>query len=62
MLVIGGTPDTNNTVCDARESGGQHGLLLGQESVEVGTMWHDLKSDVSSYRVPDNIVAVIGGG
>ncbi|KAF3036160.1 hypothetical protein E8E12_003136 [Didymella heteroderae] len=63
MLIMGGqlvNPERQG--CDAATAYGQHGLLLGQESVEQGAMWHGLQLDIPKYRVPGNITAVIGGG
>lgn len=54
---------TNSSMgeCDVPDMGGQHGLLLGQENVEVKNWWHAVKKDMNTYRVPDQIVALIGG-
>lgn len=54
---------TNSSMgeCDVPDMGGQHGLLLGQENVEVKNWWHAVKNDTNIYRVPDQIVALIGG-
>jgi hypothetical protein len=62
MIVMSGYY-TNNTrpACDAPTIGGQHGLPLGQESVERGQAWLGLMSNVTEYRVPMNITEVIGG-
>jgi hypothetical protein len=63
MIIMGGkVVNPERQGCDAETAGGQHGLLLGQESVELGALWHGLESNISTYRVPDNIVAVVGGG
>jgi hypothetical protein len=63
MIVMGGYyTNTTKQECDVAGAGGQHGLLLGQESVEQGNQWHRLMSNVSEYRVPQVITAVIGGG
>lgn len=62
MLVMGGqlvTPE--RTECDVPAAFGQHGMLLGQESIELGSIWYGLQPDISKYRVPSNIVAVVGG-
>jgi hypothetical protein len=62
MLVIGGMIiNPERQLCDAKEDMGQHGLLIGQESIEMNTQWASLKTNISSYRVPSNITAVIGG-
>lgn len=66
MIVMGGYV-ANKTwpACDVPEEGGQHGLLLGQESVEVNRprvqWWWRLWSGYNRYRVPDTIVSVVGG-
>lgn len=63
MIVMGGLlVNPERTACDIATAGGQHGLLLGQESIELGNLWHGLQSNISKYRVPDNITGVIGGG
>ncbi|KZM22983.1 uncharacterized protein EKO05_0011196 [Ascochyta rabiei] len=63
MIIIGGAL-TNTSVpdCDAPKIGGQHGLLLGQENVELESWWHAPMDNTTGYRVPDQIVARIGGG
>ncbi|KAF1972094.1 hypothetical protein BU23DRAFT_599798 [Bimuria novae-zelandiae CBS 107.79] len=61
MLVIAGAnlnPERHE--CDT--DGGQHGFLLGQESIERKAQWAGLGPNITSYRGPDNIVAVVGGG
>ena len=64
MIVMGGqvlNPDRQ--ACDQPGAQGQHSLLLGQESVELGpNPWHGLDQKIPKYRVPGNITAVIGGG
>lgn len=67
MIIIGGyLTNTSKTDCDVPNIGGQHGLLLGQEHIEQGTdgkpaWWHAPMDNVTGYRVPDQIVARIGG-
>jgi hypothetical protein len=67
MMVIGGyLTNTSVADCDMPMIGGQHGMLLGQESVEQGdgrdpAWWHKPLDNVTGYRVPDQIVARIGG-
>jgi hypothetical protein len=64
MIVMGGEY-TNKAIveCDSAETWGQHSLLLGQEGLESDTSWWArLLSNVTTYRVPDIIVAKIGGG
>jgi hypothetical protein len=63
MIIMGGqyiNPDRQD--CDAANAQGQHSLLLGQESIDVLNLWHNLDRNVTKYRVPGNITAVIGGG
>ena len=68
MIVVGGLI-TNNTspTCDVPEARGQHGLLLGQESMEVQAdqpgpqWWWGLDNNFSGYRIPDKIVSLVGG-
>ena len=63
MIVMGGQVlNHDRQECDAPTAQGQHSLLLGQESIDVLNMWHNLDRDVTRYRVPGNITAVIGGG
>ncbi|KAF2632023.1 hypothetical protein BU25DRAFT_454396 [Macroventuria anomochaeta] len=62
MLVIGGQiPNASLTECDVPKIGGQHGLLLGQEATEQGVWWHAIQDNTTGYRVPDKIVALVGG-
>jgi hypothetical protein len=62
MIVIGGqVTNTSNVECDVPDMGGQHNLLLGQENVEVENWWHAVREETNGYRVPDQIVALIGG-
>ncbi|CAO2656272.1 Nn.00g050750.m01.CDS01 [Neocucurbitaria sp. VM-36] len=63
MIIMSGKyTNTSRVGCDVENAGGQHGLLLGQESIEQGNQWHGLMANVSDYRVPGNITAIIGGG
>ncbi|KAH6616877.1 hypothetical protein C7974DRAFT_53559 [Boeremia exigua] len=63
MIVMGGkVVNPERDACDAPTAWGQHGVLLGQESVEKETMWYGLGVDAPKYRVPGNITEVIGGG
>ncbi|KAJ4985569.1 cell wall anchored protein [Stagonosporopsis vannaccii] len=62
MIIIGGQyTNTSSTECDVPKIGGQHGLLLGQEAIEQRAWWHAVQDNTTGYRVPDNIVALIGG-
>lgn len=61
-MVIGGNyVNTSFAGCDVPKIGGQHAMLLGQESTEQGALWHAPMKNVTSYRVPDALVKVIGG-
>ncbi|KAF2626381.1 hypothetical protein BU25DRAFT_432178 [Macroventuria anomochaeta] len=67
MIIIGGSLTNTSVVdCDAPKIGGQHGMFLGQENVEQGgdtgpAWWHAPVDNITGYRVPDQIVARIGG-
>jgi hypothetical protein len=66
MLVIGGYAANKSwPQCDVPGFGGQHGLLLGQEYVEVDRpkfhWWWRLWHEFNEYRVPDKIVSLVGG-
>ena len=62
MIIIGGQiPNASLTECDVPKIGGQHGLLLGQEATEQGVWWHAIQDNTTGYRVPDKIVALVGG-
>jgi hypothetical protein len=66
MIVMGGrVANTSWSSCDVPEVGGQHGLLLGQESMEVDPSklkwWWRLWPEYNKYRVPDKITSLIGG-
>jgi hypothetical protein len=62
MIVMGGYYTNKSTIeCDVPDLSGQHGLLLGQENVEIDNWWHAVRNDTKRYRVPDQIVALIGG-
>jgi len=64
MIIMGGARTNKSMIeCDVPDMGGQHGLLLGQEGneLEEPNWWHAVKNDTSGYRVPDQIVSLIGG-
>jgi hypothetical protein len=61
MIAIGGSVTTSSQACDVPHLGGQHGLLLGQESVENGSWWWRLSHTYNDYRVPDKLVSLVGG-
>ncbi|KAF1933018.1 uncharacterized protein M421DRAFT_98183 [Didymella exigua CBS 183.55] len=66
MIVMGGDwTNPSKIACDVPDGWGQHGVLLGQEGFELpgnNKWWSGLKSNISTYNVPGNIVSVIGGG
>lgn len=66
MIVMSGLyTNTSKAACDVKEGVGQHGVLLGQEGFALGPTnkwWSGLKSSITTYQVPENIVAEIGGG
>lgn len=63
MIVMSGYyTNTSRPACDAPTIGGQHGLALGPEGKERGQPWLGLMTNVTEYRVPDNITDIIGGG
>ncbi|KAJ4293397.1 hypothetical protein N0V90_008680 [Kalmusia sp. IMI 367209] len=62
MIIMGGyLTNTSKPDCDVPAIGGQHGLLLGQENEELNNWWHAPMDNTTGYRVPDQIVASIGG-
>jgi hypothetical protein len=67
MMIIGGlVPNTSKVDCDVAVIGGQHNVFLGQENMEYledgqQNWWHAPMDNVTGYRVPDQIISVIGG-
>lgn len=61
MIVLGGSITTSSQACDVAHLGGQHGLLLGQENVEHSSWWWRLVNTYNDYRVPDQLVSLVGG-
>jgi len=60
MLIIGGTfPLTAD--CDAQESWATHNLNLGANNAH-NAMWYDFMPNLTSYTVPSEIIAKVGGG
>jgi hypothetical protein len=59
MLVIGGTFPASEA-CDAPEVWGTHNLNLGKIDPDQA-MWSDFYPNLTEYKVPPEIVAVIGG-
>jgi hypothetical protein len=57
MLVIGGTfPLSEN--CDSTPTWGTHNMDLGKST---GSIWHPYVLNITSYVVPPEIIAVVGG-
>ena len=61
MLIIGGTFPDSITTCDSQNSWGTHNLNLGKQNVDE-QMWYDYLPNLTSYSVPSEIIAVVGGG
>lgn len=58
MLIIGGTFPLSDSICDSPSTWGTHNLDLGKSS---GKMWNPYLLNITSYVVPPEIVAVVGG-
>lgn len=58
MLIIGGTFPLSDSICDSPPTWGTHNLDLGKQT---GKMWNDYQLNITSYVVPSEIVAVVGG-
>jgi hypothetical protein len=60
MLIIGGTfPLTQD--CDSQLSWGTHSLDLGKNN-DNNAMWAEFNPNLTSYNVPQEVVAAVGGG
>lgn len=57
MLVVGGTFSLSNK-CDSPTTWGTHNVDLGKVS---GRQWNDYKANLTSYVVPPEVIAVVGG-
>lgn len=57
MLIIGGSFPLSGT-CDSPPTWGTHNLDLGKQS---GKVWNDYQLNLTSYVVPSEIVARVGG-
>lgn len=57
MLVVGGSHPLNDD-CDSPPTWGTHNMDLGKSS---GSQWHPYMLNVTSYVVPPEIIAVVGG-
>lgn len=60
MLIIGGNFPLKppEQFCDSPATWGTHNLDLGKQS---GSMWAEYKANLTSYVVPSEIIAVVGG-
>ncbi|KAF1931535.1 uncharacterized protein M421DRAFT_89835 [Didymella exigua CBS 183.55] len=67
MLSMGGLFNDDEPQCVEPKIGSQCGLLLGQETMEVNPdkqgaqWWWALRNDINGYRIPENIVSLVGG-
>lgn len=59
MIVMGGT-FPNSTACDVPTIEGQHNLDLGKQNY-LDAQWHNFQPNITSYRVPSELTAAIGG-
>lgn len=59
MLIIGGSFPLSND-CDSPTTWGTHNLDLGKQN-SAGAMWHDYQPNLTTYAVPSEIIAVVGG-
>jgi len=60
MIIMGGH-FTTETECDVSHYYGMHGLSLGKENPR-NAQWATFNPNVTTYKVPDEIVKTIGGG
>lgn len=60
MIIMGGS-FPNKTDCDAKDVWGQHNLNLGKDNVDKAP-WYQFLPNLTSYRVPSEVTAAIGGG
>jgi hypothetical protein len=60
MIIMGGTFPNHTTECDVPTIYGQHGLDLGKTNKEKAK-WARFDPNVTMYKIPDEIVTVIGG-
>ncbi|RDW91632.1 hypothetical protein BP5796_02797 [Coleophoma crateriformis] len=59
MIIVGGTFPLSSD-CDSPTTWGTHNLDLGKQN-SAGAMWHDYQPNLTSYSVPSEIIAVVGG-
>jgi hypothetical protein len=60
MLVMGGT-FPNSTACDVPSVFAFHNMDLGKDNVD-GAQWALFSPNKTTYKVPSEIIAVVGGG
>ncbi|KAF2468798.1 uncharacterized protein BDR25DRAFT_264696 [Lindgomyces ingoldianus] len=60
MIVMGGTFPNDTTLCDVPTVQGQHNLNLGKEN-SLSAKWYQYLDNVTDYKVPEEIVAKVGG-
>ena len=56
---MGGT-FPNSTQCDTPSQFGFHSLDLGQQN-PTKAKWYQYRDNITSYEVPQDIIAVVGG-
>ena len=62
MIVMGGYfPDSSNIGCDVSNIWGQHNLNLGAVNIDH-VPWYVFLPNLTTYRVPQKVIAAIGGG
>ena len=59
MIIMGGTLPVSD-VCDAPKAPGMHGLDLGNQDPQ-GVVWQTFRQNLTSYVVPPEILAMVGG-
>lgn len=57
MLVIGGTFPLSDA-CDSPQTWGVHNVDMGKVS---GKQWNDYEVNLTTYTVPPEVIAVVGG-
>ena len=62
MIIMGGYfPNSSNIECDTPTIWAQHNLNLGANDA-LNVEWYQYLPNLTSYQVPPNITAAIGGG
>lgn len=59
MIIMGGV-FTNSTSCDVPNVYGIHNMDLGKQNPD-DTPWYQFRSNLTTYKVPDEIISVVGG-